>query len=378
MVTAWSCASSVSVPDGRVEGKIVQILERRAQTVVGRFDVDPAGLSFVVPFDRRLLTDVSVARGDTARCRAGRHGHRRGHTLADADARPGRSRRRSARRHRRAGRRHRNHPAQARQSPTSTRTRPLQEAVRLGSEVRERDIQGRTDFRDRPIVTIDGEDARDFDDAISIERLPNGHFWLGVHIADVAHYVAEGGALDADAYARGTSVYFPERAVHMFPEALSTGLCSLRPHVDRLVQSCLMEVNATGDVVRYEMHDGVIHSTERMTYTAVNAILTERDPETIERYRPLVPMFEMMRELFDDPERPARAARLGRFRSAGAQDHPGRRRPHRGHRRVRAKRRASTHRRVHAARQRNGRRASRAQRHAGALPHSRAARIRSR
>ena len=109
--------------------------------------------------------------------------------------------------------------------------------------MRERDIQGRTDFREWPTVTIDGEHARDFDDAISIDRLPNGNFWLGVHIADVAHYVAEGSALDREAYERGTSVYFPERAVHMFPSELSTGLCSLNPDVDRLVQSCLMEVD---------------------------------------------------------------------------------------------------------------------------------------
>ena len=173
------------------------------------------------------------------------------------------------------------------------------EAERMGTVVREKDMAGRTDFRDRQVVTIDGEHARDFDDAISIERLPNGHFWLGVHIADVAHYVEEGSALDLDAYERGTSVYFPERAVHMFPEALATGLCSLRPHVDRLVQSCLMEVNKRGDVVRYEMHDGIIRSDARMTYTAVNAILTERDPATIEAYTPFVPMFEQMRELFE-------------------------------------------------------------------------------
>ncbi len=97
-----------------------------------------------------------------------------------------------------------------------------------------------------------------------------------MHIADVAHYVAEGTALDAEAYERGTSVYFPERAVHMFPGELATGLCSLNPHVDRLVQSCLMEIDKRGEVVRYEMHDGVIRSTERMTYTAVNAMLTDR------------------------------------------------------------------------------------------------------
>ena len=166
--------------------------------------------------------------------------------------------------------------------------------------MRERDLQGRTDFRHWPTVTIDGEHARDFDDAISIDRLPNGNFWLGVHIADVAHYVAEGSALDRDAYERATSVYFPERAVHMFPSELATGLCSLNPHVDRLVQSCLMEVDRrSGAVVRYEMHDGVIHSEARMTYTEVNAILTDRDPEAIERYRELVPMFERMHELFE-------------------------------------------------------------------------------
>jgi len=175
----------------------------------------------------------------------------------------------------------------------------IAEAKRIGGAVKPKDIAGRTDFRDRAVVTIDGEHARDFDDAISIEKLKDGHYWLGVHIADVAHYVQEGGALDQEAYERGTSVYFPERAVHMFPSELATGLCSLNPHVDRLVQSCLMEVTPRGDVVRYEMHDGVIRSDARMTYTAVNAILTEKDPETIREYQQLVPMFELMRELFE-------------------------------------------------------------------------------
>src|SRR5207253_10790983 len=149
----------------------------------------------------------------------------------------------------------------------------VREARRLGTEVRERDLRGRTDFRPLVTVTIDGEHARDFDDAITIEKRDNGHYWLGVHIADVAHYVPEGSALDEEAYERGTSVYFPERAVHMFPSDLATGLCSLNPHLDRLVQSCLMEINRQGEVVRYEMHDGVINSNERMTYTAVNGIL---------------------------------------------------------------------------------------------------------
>jgi ribonuclease R len=168
------------------------------------------------------------------------------------------------------------------------------EALRLGSTVAEADLRGRTDFRPVTTVTIDGEHARDFDDAITIERLPNGNIWLGVHIADVAHYVREGSALDEEAYARGTSVYFTERAVHMFPSELSTGLCSLNPRVDRLVQSCLMEVDPNGQVVRYELHDGVIHSDARMTYTEVAAILTDHDPVVTNRYRVLVPMFELM------------------------------------------------------------------------------------
>jgi ribonuclease R len=148
-------------------------------------------------------------------------------------------------------------------------------------------------------VTIDGEHARDFDDAITLDRLANGNYWLGVHIADVAHYVPEGSALDEEGYDRATSVYFPERAVHMFPSELATGLCSLNPDEDRLVQSCLMEIDRKGTVVRYELHDGVIHSNARMTYTDVNAILTERDPGAIAKYRDLVPLFERMRELFE-------------------------------------------------------------------------------
>ena len=173
------------------------------------------------------------------------------------------------------------------------------EAAKLGTVVHEKDLKNRTDFRPFTTVTIDGEHARDFDDAITLDRLPNGHYWLGVHIADVAHYVHEGSALDDEAYERATSVYFTERAVHMFPSELSTGLCSLNPHVDRLVQSCLMEIDRQGTVVRYELHDGVINSNERMTYDDVNAILTEKDPEVTARYESLVPLFETMRDLFE-------------------------------------------------------------------------------
>jgi ribonuclease R len=284
--------------DGRAEGKIVQVLERAASSIVGRFDVDSTGLAFVVPFDKRLTAEVQIPRGESMDAEAGQMvtvtvtrwptptrgpAGRITEILGDIND-PGVDTEIILRKH---------------GIPDEHGVEAVAEATRIGGAVREKDMAGRTDFRDRTVVTIDGEHARDFDDAISIERLPNGHYWLGVHIADVSHYVRDGSALDAEAFERSTSVYFPERAIHMFPSELSTGLCSLNPHVDRLVQSCLMEVTGKGDVVRHEMHDGIIRSDARMTYTSVNAILTDRDPETMAKYEPLVPMFEMMRGLFE-------------------------------------------------------------------------------
>jgi len=284
--------------DGRAEGRIVQVLERSAVTVVGRYEVDAAGLGFVAPFDKRLAADIIIPRHETRDAEPGQM------VTVEVTRWPTPSRGPAGRIVEVLG--DINDPGVDTEIilrkygiPDEHPQDAIDEARRIGTAVKEKDLAGRTDFRDRKVVTIDGEHARDFDDAISIEKLKNGHYWLGVHIADVAHYVHEGGALDSEAYERGTSVYFPERAVHMFPEALATGLCSLKPNVDRLVQSCLMEVTSRGDVVRYEIHDGVIRSDARMTYTAVNAILTDRDPETIAKYRELVPMFEMMRELFE-------------------------------------------------------------------------------
>ncbi len=283
--------------DDRAEGRIVRILERGASNIVGRFEVDESGMGFLVPFDRRVIMDVMIP------------------TDQRQDAKPGDM-----------------VVLEITRYPTPTRSalgrvldvlgdieepgvdteiiirkygisdqhgeEAIEEAKRLGGAVKEKDLRGRTDFRPLTTVTIDGEHARDFDDAITIEKLPNGNYWLGVHIADVAHYVPEGSALDEEAYERSTSVYFPERAVHMFPSEFSTGLCSLNPNVDRLVQSCLMEIDRRGDVVRYEIHDGIIHSDARMTYTDVNGILTDRDPVLLKKYAPLVDMFQLMEDLF--------------------------------------------------------------------------------
>jgi ribonuclease R len=158
------------------------------------------------------------------------------------------------------------------------------------------EINTRQDFRDFPIVTIDGETARDFDDAVTVRHLDNGNFELQVHIADVAHYVTPDSPLDHEARLRGTSVYFPDRAVPMLPLELSTDICSLRPQVDRLVLSCVMEIDHHGEIVSYDLSEGIIRSAERMTYTDVSAILAG-DPALRQRYAPLVGTFELMRDL---------------------------------------------------------------------------------
>ena len=171
------------------------------------------------------------------------------------------------------------------------------EIEHLGTEVAEADKKGREDLRDLLTITIDGADAKDLDDAVSLKRLGNGNFELGVHIADVSHYVRENTALDKEAYARGTSVYLVDRVIPMLPHKLSNGICSLNPHVDRLALSCLMEVNGRGEVVSHRILESVINSDYRMTYTAVREILEDGAPALLEQYAEILPMLEDMEEL---------------------------------------------------------------------------------
>src|SRR5580700_8408609 len=172
----------------------------------------------------------------------------------------------------------------------------LEEAQGIPAVIPAHELRHRRDFRALPIVTIDGETARDFDDAVTVLNLPGGNFVLQVHIADVAQYVRPDSVLDEEARLRGTSVYFPDRAVPMLPLELSTDICSLRPHLDRLVLSCVMHINPRGEILSYELCEGVIRSAERMTYTAVNDVL-EGDAAARARYASLVPTFELMRDL---------------------------------------------------------------------------------
>jgi ribonuclease R len=166
----------------------------------------------------------------------------------------------------------------------------------IESEISAGELRHRRDYRQLPIVTIDGETARDFDDAVHVRQVENGNYELQVHIADVAHYVTPNSPLDQEARLRGTSVYFPDRAVPMLPLELSTDICSLRPQVDRLVLSCTMEIDHHGEIVAYEINEGVIRSANRMTYTAVNAVI-EADAAARREYAAQVEHFERMRDL---------------------------------------------------------------------------------
>ncbi len=173
----------------------------------------------------------------------------------------------------------------------------IKEAEHIEQTVTEKDMEGRRDLRNLTMVTIDGEDARDLDDAVSLEIKEDGIYRLGVHIADVSHYVREGSFLDQEALLRGTSVYFPDRVIPMLPVQLSNGICSLNAKTDRLAFSVMMDIDNFGRVVNHEIFESVIHVKERMTYTDVYSILKEKDEGLIRRYQPLVPMFEKMKEL---------------------------------------------------------------------------------
>jgi ribonuclease R len=173
----------------------------------------------------------------------------------------------------------------------------LEEARKIPQSITDEEIEKRRDLRELAMVTIDGEDARDLDDAVSLEIIENGVYRLGVHIADVSYYVKENSALDKEAVKRGTSVYFPDRVIPMLPKELSNGICSLNAKEDRLAFSVIMDIDNLGRVVNHEVFESVIHVDERMTYTDVYKILEENDENLIARYEPLVPMFRNMKEL---------------------------------------------------------------------------------
>jgi ribonuclease R len=277
------------------EGRIIRVLERAQQRFVGRYEDDGRFGGHVVPFDRRVLHELFIPQGESGGAEPGQM------VLAEITRPPSATRNPIGRVTQVLGRieepgvdlkvivaKH----GLSEAFPPEVEA----EAAAVPESVRDRDVAGRTDFRQWPTVTVDPETARDHDDAISLDRLPNGRWRLGVHIADVAHYVPEGSALDQEAYLRGTSVYFPGAVVPMLPHALSSQICSLVEGQDRLTQSVVMELDARGRVSKAEFHDGVIRSAARMNYQQVQAIV-DGDAALRERFAPLVPLFEAMDEL---------------------------------------------------------------------------------
>ncbi|HZU42719.1 MAG TPA: RNB domain-containing ribonuclease [Terriglobales bacterium] len=319
-------------PDGRAEGRIVKIVFRAQPTVVGTFHYG-SRYNYVTPMDEKITQDVVIPRGAEI---PEKHAEEEGSEHKDRRTKHGESR------HRVLGKEAKRRTAVSEDLegvvvdveitdwPTPTQNprgkvieilgneddfgvdveiiirkhhlphrfpgNVLDEAQSIENVIPGRELRARRDYRDLPIVTIDGETARDFDDAVTVNLLANGSYELQVHIADVAQYVTPESALDQEARLRGTSVYFPDRAVPMLPIELSTDICSLRPQVERLVMSCVMEIDHQGEVLGYEIHPGVIRSAERMTYTDVNLII-EGDKGLRQRYAHLGELFDRMRDL---------------------------------------------------------------------------------
>lgn len=280
---------------GRREGRILKVLERAHTQIVGRFERG-RGYGFVIPSDRRIIYDFMIPPGEILGATEGMI------VMADIIVYPSRNRNPEGKIVKILG-----DPSDPRidtqmvieefHLPHSFPPDVRQEAERVADRITGSMIKGRADHRSLLTVTIDGEKARDFDDAVSLTTLPHDGFRLYVHIADVSHYVQEGSPLDREAYHRGTSVYFPDSVVPMFPERLSNGICSLNPKEDRLTQTAEISFDREGNRTGYRIYSSVIQSDERMTYTSVRQILTDRDPAVRRKYSRLVPMLEQMETL---------------------------------------------------------------------------------
>ncbi len=283
------------VTDGkRREGKVVKILSHGTTRLVGYFQRNK-NFGFVLPDNSRFIKDIFVP---LERSKGAVTGHK---VVVELTSYGGENKKPEGKVVEIIG--HVNDPGtdimsivKGYELPVEFSEKVLNQAARCGDSIIPADMAGRKDIRSWQTVTIDGEDAKDLDDAISIRR-EGENYILGVHIADVTNYVQERSALDREAYERGTSVYLVDRVIPMLPHALSNGICSLNAGVDRLALSCIMTVNPKGEIIDHELAESVICVDERMSYTSVKKILKEHDEAECERYRSLVPMFELMEEL---------------------------------------------------------------------------------
>lgn len=277
------------------EGTVIRIVERNIETVVGTY-TETKSFGFVIPDDKKITNDIFIPKH-------AKNGAVEGHkVVVRLTSYP--EGRMSAEGEVVEILGHKNDPGidilsviHKHGLPGEFPPEAMEQANETPETIDENDLKGRRDLRDQTIVTIDGADAKDLDDAVTVTKLKNGHYKLGVHIADVSHYVTEGSPIDKEAYERGTSVYLVDRVIPMIPHRLSNGICSLNPKVDRLTMSCEMLINKQGQVVEHEIFQSVIKTTERMTYSDVNKILVDDDEELKQKYEALVPMFKDMEEL---------------------------------------------------------------------------------
>ena len=278
----------------RQEGRITQVISHTVTEVVGIYE-QSKHFGFVIPDNQKILQDIFIPQ----ECAKGAvNGHK---VIAEITSYGSSKKKPEGRITKIIG--HISDPGTdvlsivyAKDLPFEFPEKVLNQAERVKDEVSEADMQGRLDLRKVPMVTIDGEDAKDLDDAVSLEK--DGNIWhLGVHIADVTNYVHENSALDWEAKKRGTSVYLVDRVIPMLPRRLSNGICSLNAGCDRLALSCLMDIDEKGKVIGSQIAETVICVDQRMTYTSVKKILEDQDAEEIEKYQEFVSMFEKMREL---------------------------------------------------------------------------------
>ncbi|MDM5303265.1 ribonuclease R [Bacillus subtilis] len=279
----------------RQEGTVIRILERAIQRVVGTY-TETRNFGFVIPDDKKITSDIFIPKN-------GKNGAAEGHkVVVKLTSYP--EGRMNAEGEIETILGHKNDPGidilsviHKHGLPGEFPADAMEQATSTPDTIDEKDLKDRRDLRDQVIVTIDGADAKDLDDAVTVTKLDDGSYKLGVHIADVSHYVTEHSPIDKEALERGTSVYLVDRVIPMIPHRLSNGICSLNPKVDRLTLSCEMTINSQGQVTEHEIFQSVIKTTERMTYSDVNQILVDDDEELKQKYEPLVPMFKDMERL---------------------------------------------------------------------------------
>lgn len=279
----------------RQEGTVIRILERAIQRVVGTY-TETRNFGFVIPDDKKITSDIFIPKN-------GKNGAAEGHkVVVKLTSYP--EGRMNAEGEIETILGHKNDPGidilsviHKHGLPGEFPADAMEQASSTPDTIDEKDLKDRRDLRDQVIVTIDGADAKDLDDAVTVTKLDDGSYKLGVHIADVSHYVTENSPIDKEALERGTSVYLVDRVIPMIPHRLSNGICSLNPKVDRLTLSCEMTINSQGQVTEHQIFQSVIKTTERMTYSDVNKILVDDDEELKQKYEPLVPMFKDMERL---------------------------------------------------------------------------------